>query len=369
MRHPSRYMLACAGVIAAVAIVADRVSAQPVTRVASEPSCPGCSIGITPLVRLGTMDDPYTIHSLTRAAADGTGRVYLAPLYDASRIGIVDMRTGAARLFGRSGAGPGEFSMVFFNAVGAGDTLFAFEGTRFTVLTRELQVVSVRQVPIRARNALVLNDGNLLVNAHRRTASGIIEPLHIVDREGRIVKSFGAETDGTVRITNAGERMAYDHGATADRALAYGDAGRFWTGGVLRYELDLWNSSGDRLRRIIRDAGWYPPRDRPSTHSSWERPPDPMVAAVRQDHSGRLWVAVWVADTNWREQKPSEFRPSRSRDTIIEVLDLRTMRLLASTRIDGAVTDFLTDDVVVTREEDASGLMCLQLWRFVLNVN
>lgn len=344
------------------------VRGQEIVHISSEESCRTCSIEVTPVSRIGTLADAFTIHLMTRIVMGATGIAYFAPLYEPGRIAMYDMRAGTVRLIGRPGRGPGEFGLVRAMALGDGDTLFVFEAGRMTKIAPGGKVEAV--VPfgsLLARKVLVLPDGRWVVNAAGSTPSSVGLPFHIVDSQGRVLKSFGEDPESQrspPRFADPAEALAYAGGAMIERDLAHSNGGFFWSAQVLRYEMHLWKPDGTPIRKLVRDAAWFPPRTKPQTTSAGQAPQAPRVASIHQDSRNRLWVAVWVADAKWRPQDPRELiKLDVAWDTVIEVIDLDSSTLLASTRVGGGVVSFLGDDLLVSQEEDSDGLRYLSVSR------
>jgi hypothetical protein len=179
-----------------------------------------------------------------------------------------------------------------------------------------------------------------------------------------VVKSFGEPPVNPSGFRTELEAVAFASGATLKRELAAAPRGHFWSAHTLEYRVDLFTPEGRLARSIVRVANWFPPRRTVSLNSSWAERPEPWTAAIRHDAQNRLWIAIWVADANWQPQEAGAgFSPARARDTILEVIDLDALSLLASTRIDGVVSDFVGEDMMITREEDPTGLVHLAIWK------
>ena len=159
------------------------------------------------------------------------------------------------------------------------------------------------------------------------------------------------------------------------RQIAAAPEGRVWAAYWNRYEIELWDTAGHRLRRLARDAEWYEPyrsdefmaTNRRHLLRERERgdprapglPLPPFMAALQQDDRGRLWVLVWVP--------PLSGGPEGGRHTMVEILDPGAGRLVASARLPMQVSGFVGPGLVTvgeTRESD--GVEVVRVFRLAL---
>jgi hypothetical protein len=336
---------------------------QTVQRVPSAAMCERCRITLTQVARIGTASDPYSIRDITTAAI-GSTTIFFGPLYEAGRVGRFDLTTKRGSLIGRPGSGPGELRTVLGIAAGRTDSLTVLSGGRLTVFTNTGGFVRVSSAQAIGRNLLVLPDGSVLISGIRRTPESAGHPLHLLTRDGGFVKSFGEARDTIRSNMSAAELAGYRAGATLTRSLSKAESGGVWAAHGMKYQIDRFDGNGRYVRSIIRDAAWFPPRRAAPETSSWEAPPPPFLVAV-SEYEELLWVAVTVADRNWKAVKTDEWVPARAKDTIIEVIDPRRGRVVTSARLDGVVIA-LGNGLVITHEEDADGLLFLRVSRLVV---
>lgn len=179
---------------------------------------------------------------------------------------------------------------------------------------------------------IVLDDGTIVMNVISRSPALAGAPLHVLDPAGRHSRSFGA---------NTAVRLPRDEVYLERRLARANQPGRFWSVSFA-YVIELWDSSGQRHRTLVRRAEWYEPYEgfRPADP---RRAPPMGINAIWQDSAGLLWVAVFVPDREWARgigPGPGPERPyriidyNRFVDTVVEVIDPETGRLVASTRLD-----------------------------------
>ena len=149
-------------------------------------------LGLRQVLRLGSEDGANDAFGRVMGAAfGGSGRIYLAD----DRNFRVSVFEGDGRFvghIGRQGNGPGEFARPWVVAADARDSVFVWDGThrRISVFGPDLRFArSFGTPPEWLVNGMeVLPGGRLLVSAY---ASGSSRAVHLLDREGRVVRSIG----------------------------------------------------------------------------------------------------------------------------------------------------------------------------------
>jgi hypothetical protein len=234
---------------------------------------------------------------------------------------------------------------------------------RLTTLSSEYKVQRVQQLPLAFPRYVVFQDGTWIVNGGLQTREAIGLPFHVLDRSLRVVRSFGTD-DPTVI---PGQRWRQE------RVLAPAGDSLFWAAPTNRFLVELWGTDGRLRRRLGRDAAWFPP---------WTEtgglprlvPPKPRLAALHQDSAGRLWLMVHVADAHWRpgsqslEERRLEYQEqARYFDTVVEVWDPSSARLIVSTRFDEHLHPFIGQGMVFSARSDVNGVPYYDVWRFHIN--
>jgi hypothetical protein len=344
-------------------------------------SCGDC-ITLGDSVRIGSERDSLIISSVPRVAVDSRGRTYIAESIGAPRLIMVYDREGKfIGTIGALGHGPGEYEVVWSMTVGPGDSLFV--ATDF----RELMVFSPDGVLAREvrtdlsdpRFMAVLPDGRLLaVNAMRAPELEHL-PIHLLDQNGRRVRSFGHES-------------LNPPGPIAERLITLGTGGRFWIGEVHNYRFDETDTTG----RIFRTFGVTLPDDRvyinraaidsaiaatPKVNRTGDimaRPkmmpfrPFLTVGGAHVDSLGRMWTAVRTAVNNWQDVTVtykqtgddhaafSEEVPLLIYETTIDVIDLKSGTLIARRRLDG-YGELTTDGRLVRVRSTEEGYLAVTI--------
>ena len=153
--HPRSARVAMPGVrralimILAIAPAAQAQDDDPV-------ACRACRIEIERVVRLGNRDGPGALAGRDLIAMDGRGRFYATSVARRGEIAIFGPDGRFLRLLGRTGKGPGEFSMPHPITFGTADTMIVFDPSNYRISTLSPSYEPVATVPITgyARDAL-----------------------------------------------------------------------------------------------------------------------------------------------------------------------------------------------------------------------
>lgn len=114
--------------------------------------------------------------------------------------------------------------------------------------------------------------------------------------------------------------------------------GGSWTSSIWNYQFHLWSGPESLDVTFIREADWFPPWDEVLPDEMYETiPPPPFFVHISEDSDGRLWTYSQVPDPAWEPRIPRQ--PSyewgrRTFDTIVEVIDLESARVIAQGRLD-----------------------------------
>ena len=204
-------------------------------------------------------------------------------------------------------------------------------------------------------------DGSLLVAAQTRTSETIGYPMHVVDREGRVVRSFGTDEP----------QYDPDLNHILTRTVALGQDGTVWAMAPARYLLERWDpSTGEQLQstRIPSDWFWFRESIQAYTDETVRRPP--LVEGLWEDEDGLVWIIVHDADADWappprsNEERPLDLQEyDRLFDSVIEVVDPGLGRVLASRRFSEVLWYRSPSGILVSRADTILTTVAYDVWK------
>jgi len=207
----------------------------------------GPVLRLTEVLRLGSLEGSDAFGRVMDAILDSRGRVLVA---DAFNHHVVVFGTDGRHVgtIGRRGSGPGEFQSPWEVATDASDSIFVWDSgnRRVSVFDPDLRYQRTFRLPPHwlVSSIRFLPQGQLLL-----AAFGPGEPatLHVLDREGRLERSFGPD----VRNADLAPFEASLLGGTA----ALLDDGIVFSA-KSPYELWFFSKDGTPLRRCVGRADW-----------------------------------------------------------------------------------------------------------------
>jgi hypothetical protein len=276
---------------------------------------------------------------------------------------IYDSAGNFIQELGRKGDGPGEFNYaVTVNVDAQGKILVWDMNNRETVLDAGYRFV--RQYFQRAATLVILPDGRRVTNYSVADAFNNPAPVSVYDTLGKVLGAFGVVDIPTP-----------DNDAwRANRAIGRAQGDAVWVARTDMYRLERWSTKGHLTNVFSRSAPWFPVT-RGRSVGEYGAEPTPVVRAAREDAQGRLWFVVSVPARNWKQflgpprltaGRPPSY-PQRVRsalyDTIIDVIDVRTGKLLVSQRVPGMMQFILDDDLLASYRQDSEGTPIIDVWR------
>jgi hypothetical protein len=351
LRSTPLALLMCLGVVMTEAGAQARAIIPPIV-IAPRATCERCELVRVPIVDLGSATDPVLLDSDASVARDSRGRWFAVGLGKRS---IVEFSpTGRyVRAVGRAGDGPGEFaSSIVQLIVVAGDTLLAVESSgTVAVFSPTFSWMRKQILPSRPTSIHVVTDGQIVFNAAIPTPARAGYPVHVLARDGTIIKSFGAERpDLRARVT-----MRRSTTLSADKSA-------IWTGRSASADLDLqlWGVDGHLRLKL-------------------QLPPARIPGGVllRHDRDGLLWVgrpyfsgagrsAQPVKPGVFEAAKPDEDLLSSTRE-IIQVIDLERKAIIMEQEFPGAMKFLPEQDVGYVASYGADDVIHLQVFRMLLH--
>lgn len=357
--------------IAASILAAAPGQAQSVV-IPPEASCARCTLTLTLGPRLGDSSGAAILDAEPSSVArDRAGRFFLV-LFSAARGTVLVFDSSGRYLtdIGRKGSGPGEFSMARHVVIAPGDSIVVADFLSRRVSFFDLSLRFVRSFPSvslgRAAGIEVLRDGSLAANTNITTRQAVGYPLHLHSAEGAVLRSFGADAPA----------FRVDRPLISRRRLARSRSGGFWAAHATRYTIEHYDERGDKLGELVRKVAWFPPHE--GVPISVDAAPQPTVMGLHEDDRGRLWVLTVLPDPNWRSAVgnilPRTHGGGRSPipvvqnydayyDSLIEVIDPTSGRLITAQRFPQALGFLVGSQFVAMRRESEAGDFFVQTWR------
>lgn len=272
---------------------------------------------------------------------------------------------------GRPGQGPMEFQYatpVYADTAGRVHILDSINN-RETIVGPDFELYSDRRLPAGFFEAAapLANGKRYVLQMWVETADRIGFPLHISEGP-KILHSFGALADGASGLREA---------QTAQRYLATDAHDHIFSAELYNYSIEAWTDTG---QRIIGLSG-PPLNDTEFVPGPWSatNPPPTQIRGIDVDDAGRLWVARLQVKRDWLDSTVERIRPDGSLflalkdddfgavyQTRIDVIDLNTASIVASSDQDGVFTKFLGDNLMVAMRILPDGNSALVISRLAL---
>lgn len=324
--------------------------------IGSQVKCPTCRIAVGRILTVGSPDDhptgPYDM------ARDGRGRWFVA-YEDGSPVRVFDSNGRFRNQIGREGEGPGEYRSPRIVRVTNGDSIQIYDSGlgRLSILSATMQFVRSVTIPRHMDDALQLPRGDIIVNARVFDTERVGLPLHQLTAAGGWIRSYG------------GDRAVLMPGDVVSgvRFLSSAGANTFWTVRMTGlYELDRWDTDGNRRDRIQRQAEFFEPYEQFWFASPTRKPPSRTVGLWANGDT--VWVVLQVADKNWarglgaarRGEGGQTIYPDQVADhvfdTVIEALDTRRGHVIARTQIDRSADLVVAPGMIAAHTESTTGM-------------
>jgi hypothetical protein len=290
------------------------------------------------------------------------------------RIFLYDAQGRILRTIGRRGEGPGEFQYLRHIDVGVGDTIYVVDGARrLVVYARNGAFVRSGRLPFPVDQIRVLPDGRLLAVADVRTPALAGLPLHLLDRNGDLMRSFGKQ--------NVLTDPAYP--GIMVRKVAVGRDGSLWSAN--RTVFEQWDAGGNLTYVAQRHTPLLPLDVRPvpvtdnlrdqamgqeMSRSVMRSKPGSGLIGMQVDSLRGVWTVIVAGADDW-DAKPlppgagvltSPAARDQLLDSVIELLDFETGVPTASVRLSFGAWRMPAPGTLL-RLRDADDHYVLEVWR------
>jgi hypothetical protein len=291
-------------------------------------ACPPCTIVLDTVVELGSLDDPVGRSTNTGIARLPSGAFVLTPHVAAPQIAMYGDDGRFLRMYDRTGQGPGELTKAPDELVTSpdGSRILVLDRNRVHEFTTRLEPLRTRIIPFPPWRWTMLSDGRLVVNYALRMSDGLTRPIHILDDSLNIASSVDTVTVGA--------------GPNYEGLRRFGSSasGGFWAARANEPRVDLYGGDGRHVRTVRLERDWFEPWSGNLAGEGYRTPYRPQLYGVREIGLDTLILFFRVADAKWSPRPEtiirSDYDSAPYRDTIIEVIEARSGRVLASERFD-----------------------------------
>lgn len=259
---------------------------------------------------------------------------------------------------GTLGTGARDFREPQVARIGPHDSVWVFDAVQ-GILVFDPDRHWIRTIPLGMSpwDAQVLPDGRILLAS---TSTARPFPLQLITRTGAVDREL------------PGDSIAQS--IHSPRRILLAPDGTVWTLPMqFRWRLEHWDTLGNSLGAIERRPAWFPPYTR-STEVSRDVAPQPTLQDAWFDADGRLWILGKVADPKWYDGLGTAdggavaiTDPDRVADTILEVIDPATGRVLAEARFDVSYPFAVEPGVIMRVTTSAEGWHRAELMRVRLD--
>lgn len=363
-RRPTCLALALAGILPIPG------QAQELHSFGPDPLC-SCRIVLRRVAVLGRLDDTVAISISSFVARSSAGRFLVAPVSPQGTVAVLDSVGKLRSTLGRAGRGPGELYSIRYVATTPGDSVLVLDYLRMTLFDPAGRFVRSANLPtgLSAFRFAVLPDGRVVINNYLPTRRS----FSLLDPSYREIRSFGRSIAGD----------DFPDSDALQFVLVALDSGRFAAVQQNHHFLvQIWDTAGATIREFRRSPEWFSAWSyRDKLARGTRAPPFPRVISAYADLARReLWIIAGVPDARWKSAVPPAAAArgrreipgatmvpiqayDRAFDTVIEVLDMDTGRVLVAQRFDADISYFMEGGLLYNIREDSSGLFVIDVWR------
>jgi hypothetical protein len=313
---------------------------------------------------LGEQDGPGFLEMTDLVAIDGKGQIWVGLL---ENLKVFSPEGTFIKEIGRRGEGPGEFRGNTRVVADRDVNIHVFDrnNSRHTLFSPDGEILSEWPILGKVPNAVFLEDGRIAANMVSTNRDLVGLPIHLLDpSDGNILQSFGAEE---------GEHFNLRERWPGYRSLTLGSDTTLWTSSRSKYRFREWDlRTGKKIRELVGQVEWFPP-DPAANANRNSLEPLPSIPAIRFNDQGYLVVLILLKAPDWEShmvpktlstgmvmEQPDKYE--NIMDTLIQVINPSSGRLLAAQRFPQVVWGFLGEDLVFGVSEDDLGVPRVEIW-------
>jgi hypothetical protein len=291
---------------------------------------------------------------------------------------LYDSGRGTLEPFGKPGGGPGEFRRPTFYAQVNGDSILLTDAMTIHIIAPDLTIArQLRRIPNLYSLAVLSWPTNVLC---------ITAPYDQATRTTRtMIARYDFSRDSAVLVDTVLDtgpnRGRGEEWANSLRRLGQPtEPGDIWVSDYNRYRLVLYSSDGVAKDSVMGSPSWFP-GGAPLRSGGPNQPSQPHMIGNWVDSSGHLWVFVAKPRGDWRKAWEGTSSPAKDvsetrvaslpadyklYQTVIDVIDPSTKRVVARHTFDGYITAFLPGQRIASFVESSLGVPILRIDRLSL---
>ncbi len=343
-----------------VSVGPGHVAPEEIENLPAEPVCATCRLVFgEPFELTGAEADggtPGGMAAVVRTTDGRFGAAFWGPA--GNRIYIYGADGRFESTIGSEGAGPGEFRSIGNGLFAEGNTLHAFDGTvgrRTSIDIRSGEIVGSGRAAGNTMDAAFPSIEAIVLSGRARGTGAPGYPLHVFDREGEWIRSFG-RTEPQQDLGDSSPLV---------RSLTSAGDETFWAAPWREFLLEHWRIDGTRIQVFAGTRERFVPFERGNERLGQK--PGARLHAISVDEDGVLWVVYAVAALGWEEAiEPIPGRtagqtsgashrilPGRSaREYYLEVIDPHAGRVLVREQLPESYFTFADAKTLVRGWED-----------------
>jgi len=306
---------------------------------------PEYRISLEKVAVLGVGHEGTYLTSQSLITVDSKGHYYIGPTTEQGMINVYNTTGDLIRTIGRYGAGPGEINDISRLAMSDEDTLYVYDYMlhRFNVYARDGQFIRSFHFPVIPQFMATIENGQIAISAWIFTNERTGFQYHVLDLQGRNIRNF-CKVEAATRGDFFSELKPIAGSNSANSLI--------WSSEFRKYEICLWDLRGRRSRIYQRSVPWFREWTDRTPEQPYNNPPQPIMKDITDIGSDRLLVLISLADVDWKpvdiQRDASGHRqsiPASTRDllhdSILEIIDTKNGRILASERFDYMISGIL----------------------------
>lgn len=306
--------------------------------------CQNCALTRRVVAVLGRPDDTVLVVRNSTVVRLGAARYLVAPVSEPGHLAIYRSDGTLERVIGREGHGPLEYSRHLGPIIGlpsGGAVVVDLPNGRLTLIDSLGHTGAYGRWSASVFAGASLPDGRLVLNSDFRTPNQSGAPLHVVERGGRIVRSFGGVI-GPIKPRSP----------PAVRLVAPARGGSLWVAPNDKYELSLTDSTGRVSMTLTRPLASPPEAPSPLPF---------FISSIREDMDGNVWVVAGLRRTVPARAREGPVTYESMKATLdgltstVDVIDPRRGTVIYSQAFKEPPARLIADGLAYRYREDADG--------------